>query len=867
MDGARGNTRPQRERVGHVAEDILFERMHSAKRTRAGYLGAVTRVRGQIEALLNDPVNAQTVRTLSQQYDSSWERFVESHNYYMSIVSSGSQEFYRTLEQFDQLHLEKIAFAREISEYLVDAATYFNEIVMESSYSQREHVPYAESAISYRSNISRGSQHSSSPTVLEKRAQAVKANIALRLAEQEQWRKLEGEIKLLEIEKKHKELLRQQRMEKEEIERIQRLETLRQQSERELAEARQRAALMDLEVHLEEQMEEQGEIDMRLMTQDQENIPAGGEFTGSIPRPLVCEDFLFEEEPRPNLSNDPASPVKPFHSTPVAADPSPWAPCLVSTASISDRVLMPDANRKGVSHVRPDVYQYSDTVSYRDGIQIPFNYTPPCVPPARWTSASDVADQSPSWNNSKLQYSGGENQTPLPAYKPTWAPLEPLLERPLGPSPRSTSVGNPPQDNILTMVASAMEGISSVQQKLASNQSLPPIKLDKFSGSPEEFPLFKQRFERRIMSRQDFDDGEKMMRLLQFLDGEAKEAVASLEAVEGGIHEALKILQKRYGRTCVIVSAIVDGLVKGPVISNGDKAALRKFADKTARALATLKSLNCLHEINQGNLVEMAGRLPKHLQQRFAGLANELEEKYQRSPSLSDFTTFVDKWANIANHLLNANKGKNQEGDPSKGGRKKKEEQPPKYTLATGVGNDQNFPSKKVPYEAPCPCCSQAHPLHRCNRFKEKSHAQRNEFVKAKGLCYNCLKDNPVLQSGIVIKHVAKCCPSKFKCRIEGCGASHHTLLHMPNQQKKESDKNSAQMDGCTQVKPVNTAFQEDSDSVLLQVVPLRVLGEQGKVVTTYAMLDSGSEITLVDPSLASSLGLKGQPGELVVPP
>ncbi len=208
------------------------------------------------------------------------------------------------------------------------------------------------------------------------------------------------------------------------------------------------------------------------------------------------------------------------------------------------------------------------------------------------------------------------------------------------------------------------------------------------------------------------------MRLLQFLDGEAKEAVASLEAVEGGIHEALKILQKRYGRTCVIVSSIVDGLVKGPVISNGDKVALRKFADKAARALATLKSLNCLHEINQGNLVEMAGRLPKHLQPRFAGLANELEENGQRSPTLSDFTTFVDKWAN---HPLNASEGKNQEGDLSKGGRKKREEQSPKYTLATGVGNDQNFPGKKVPQEAPCPCCSQAHPLHRCNLFKEKS--------------------------------------------------------------------------------------------------------------------------------------------------
>ena len=101
---------------------------------------------------------------------------------------------------------------------------------------------------------------------------------------------------------------------------------------------------------------------------------------------------------------------------------------------------------------------------------------------------------------------------------------------------------------------------------------------------------------------------------------------------------------------------------------------------------------------------------------------------------------------------------------------------------------DQNFPGKKVPQEAPCPCCSRAHPLHRCNLFKEKSHVQKNEFVKVNGLCYNCLKNNPVQQSGIAIKHVAKCCPSKFKCRIEGCGASHHTLLHIPNQQKKESE-------------------------------------------------------------------------------
>ncbi|CAB3987693.1 ---NA--- [Paramuricea clavata] len=180
---------------------------------------------------------------------------------------------------------------------------------------------------SYRSNRSRVPKHSSSSVVLEKRVQAVKANVALRLAEQEQWRRFEGEIKLLEIEKKHRELLRQQKMEKENIERTQRLETLRQQSERELAEARQRVALMDLEAELEEQMEEQGEIDMSLVTQDQENIPTGADqFTGDIPRPFIYEDFLFENEPHPTMRNNSLNPdlsAKPLYSTPVMTASSP----------------------------------------------------------------------------------------------------------------------------------------------------------------------------------------------------------------------------------------------------------------------------------------------------------------------------------------------------------------------------------------------------------------------------------------------------------------------------------------------------------------------------------------------------------------
>ena len=138
--------------------------------------------------------------------------------------------------------------------------------------------------------------------------------------------------------------------------------------------------------------------------------------------------------------------------------------------------------------------------------------------------------------------------------------------------------------------------------------------------------------------------------------------------------------------------------------------------------------------------------------------------------------------------------------------------------------------------------------------------------MKVKGLCYNCLKDTPVQQNGTTFKHIAKCCPNKFKCKVEGCGVQHHTLLHIQKRPKEENDDKSGKEDGPgKQANSVNISLLENLDAVLLQVVPLHVFGKRGKSVTTYAMLDSGSEITLVDPSLMSSLDLKGQPDELVV--
>lgn len=145
--------------------------------------------------------------------------------------------------------------------------------------------------------------------------------------------------------------------------------------------------------------------------------------------------------------------------------------------------------------------------------------------------------------------------------------------------------------------------------------------------------------------------------------------------------------------------------------------------------------------------------------------------------------------------------------------------------------------------------------------LRERHREKEGPLSLRKKLCLNCLKD---------IEHSTDTCTSSFRCRIEGCGAFHHSLLHPTQLHISASEKKgSADLASAVSTTACTTACtttgNEDPGTILLQVVPLRVMGADGLVVASYAMLDSGSEITLVDPSLVSSLRLSGQPDRWVL--
>ncbi|XP_066928372.1 uncharacterized protein [Clytia hemisphaerica] len=116
-------------------------------------------------------------------------------------------------------------------------------------------------------------------------------------------------------------------------------------------------------------------------------------------------------------------------------------------------------------------------------------------------------------------------------------------------------------------------------------------------------------------------------------------------------------------------------------------------------------------------------------------------------------------------------------------------------------------------------------------------------MAKKLNLCYNCLKKD----------HFTSKCKSKNNCFNAGCDERHHTTLHEYfTEHVKESFLG-------------NTQVVEQSGTVYLSVVPVKLQGLDSSSITTYALLDTGSQSTLVRNDVAKKLKLKKKDKKITI--
>ncbi|XP_048586408.1 uncharacterized protein LOC116604491 [Nematostella vectensis] len=414
-----------------------------------------------------------------------------------------------------------------------------------------------------------------------------------------------------------------------------------------------------------------------------------------------------------------------------------------------------------------------------------------------------------------------------------------------------------------------------VARVLSQAMSTPRIEYMHFDGNPINYVSFMHNFETCLESLTS-DNSRKLQYLIQHCTGKARDAIESCVNLptSEGYNTAKNTLKENFGLPHIIAKAHLKRLQDLPPLRNGGGPALLEFSRHLEVAHRTLSGMGSdyVSELNYtSTLRELNNKLPYFMKGKWTERAGRIIESGSR-PNFSDFLKFIKERAKLVNNefgddLVSASSQRGKKGNNSD------KKQTPRSSMATGVTPPQNSEQRQQRGQGnaswKCVICSGPHGLWKCAQFKELNSEERNKLVLSNRLCFKCLSGG----------HFRDTCPkTTFKCQVKGCGKEHHTLLHFSVQERKDNtvdnkiDKSPGQARpnasapettgvnaGSTSVASVSVATGAGERRVCLGVIPVKVkVKGDDRVLETYALLDSGSEVSLCKEQLFTDLGCDG---------
>ena len=136
---------------------------------------------------------------------------------------------------------------------------------------------------------------------------------------------------------------------------------------------------------------------------------------------------------------------------------------------------------------------------------------------------------------------------------------------------------------------------------------MPKADMMTFDGDAIKYWTFIKAFDNSV-GKYNVDEHAKLARLLQYCKGRAYKVIESCAAMEkGGYKRARQLLHERFGDR-------INRVTSGAKVTTDS---LQDFADELLSFRETLYAMDCLEEINQPVLVQIAEKLPVYLQHRW----------------------------------------------------------------------------------------------------------------------------------------------------------------------------------------------------------------------------------------------------------
>ncbi|XP_077970379.1 uncharacterized protein LOC120343863 [Styela clava] len=391
------------------------------------------------------------------------------------------------------------------------------------------------------------------------------------------------------------------------------------------------------------------------------------------------------------------------------------------------------------------------------------------------------------------------------------------------------------------------EHLYKLTQAMQQGFSLPRAKPLSFDGDPLNYFSFMKSFE-NLIEGQAYDFRTKFQQLELACIGDAKRVIKRFtyeEDIETAYYSALNGLKEEFGRHDQVIEAYRKSLTEGRVLKMNDLSALREYASELKTCLAVLKAWKKPNAMDLSEfLTRIFARLPEDLQRMYFA---ELLASSKRSTfaTLVDFACRVARITSdccVASYMKNAARvsdkiAKNRTRDAI-------------YTAVSSSVDDQLEASDAVPSSTlpECLFCKDYHSIYKCEKFIVEPVESRRNFARVQRLCYNCLKPN----------HMVGSCPSQSRCRAEGCGARHHTLLHIGHVNRNNQSV-PATVHGAGNSIFSSLSVNKNVCYVRLQVAPVRVfLNDMKKSIEVYAFLDHGATRSFCSKSLLDRMNISG---------
>lgn len=341
--------------------------------------------------------------------------------------------------------------------------------------------------------------------------------------------------------------------------------------------------------------------------------------------------------------------------------------------------------------------------------------------------------------------------------------------------------------------------------------TLPRIQLPQFSGKYIDWPSFRDLFQSVVGKDVNISDVEKLHFLKASLKGEAELLVRNLTTISENYSRAWTLLAEHYENKRLLVRSSFSAFTALAQMKSESVSDLKRILQCVVTTVGSLESIERPIKSCEDLFVHMIVEL---LDPRSRRNWEDLVGGTSEPASYDEVKEFLEKRLQTleALHPQKAEATTSKTGDNS--------------ARTARSHHAQNQEAKR----GRCSLCREDHFLMLCKRFQEQSAADRKKHVETNQLCLNCLG-----------KHKVSECQSRKNC--SACQSRHHTSLH----------------DACREVVATSHVAHQPRlgrGAVLLATARVRVADKFGGLHPARALVDQGSEASMISEPLAQRLRL-----------